>query len=388
MRNLEVSLRHGRPGRACPGITNAMPRRGFRKVTLPSRYIQGAGAIDDIGSFVSSYGKRPFVVSGRTAFNRAGPRMEASLSSAGTPLVGHDDGVKECTYARIDSAVEKTSEAGADLIIGCGGGKAVDTAKAVAERQSLPVITVPTQCATNADQMADAVIFTEDHQFIEDYYLSRAPALVLVDTEIVGFAPVEFLVQGMGDALASGFEKPAYASAMLARSSDTLASAATVEVNMRCFSTLMAHGVQAKEDSLNGVMSESLEAIIEAIKLMSGFGFGGGGCAAAHAIHNGLTSVPGVTRKHGEIVAFGTLSQMIMEGRPSQEVEPVMRWCRSVGLPTCLEELGDFDDSLLPAAAKKACDPSDTMANMPFEVTPEMVVSSIRRVDEMSKGLG
>ena len=364
-----------------------MPRNGFRKVIMPSKYVQGFGAIKDMGSFCPLYGSRPFVIAGRTAFSKIRLPLTASLEDAGTPLVGYDDGVKECTYAGIDSAAAESSRAEANLIIGCGGGKAVDTAKAVAERLALPVITVPTQCATNADQMADAVIFTEDHQFVEDLYLSRAPALVLVDTEIVGFAPVEFLVQGMGDALASGFEKPAYARAMLARGSDTLAAAASVEINKRCYSTLMAHGVKAKEDSLNGVMSESLEAIIEAIKLMSGFGFGGGGCAAAHAIHNGLTSIPGVARKHGEVVAFGTLSQMVLEKRSQKEIEHVMLWCRKIGLPTCLEELGDIDSSLLPAAARKACDPNDTMANMPFEVTLEMVVDSIRRVDKLSKAL-
>ena len=364
-----------------------MPRNGFRKAIMPSRYVQGAGAIDDLGSFASSLGKRPFAVAGRTAFSKVGQRLEASLAAAGTPLVGFDDGVKECTYAGIESAAAESSGVGADLIIGCGGGKAVDTAKAVAERLSIPVITVPTQCATNADQMADAVIFTEEHQFVEDYYLSRAPVLVLVDTEIVGFAPVEFLVQGMGDALASGFEKPAYARAMLSRGSEALAAAASVEVNMRCYSTLMAHGIRAKGDSLRGVMSESLEAIIEAIKLMSGFGFGGGGCAAAHAIHNGLISIPGVARKHGEIVAYGTLTQMVLEKRIPQEIERVMRWCMEIGLPTRLEELGDIDGSLLPTAARKACDPGDTMQNMPFEVTPEMVMDSIRRVDELSKAI-
>ncbi|UCE81374.1 MAG: glycerol dehydrogenase [Methanobacteriota archaeon] len=364
-----------------------MSRKGFRKVIMPSRYVQGAGAIDEIGSFVSKLGKRPFVVAGKTSFGKVGVRVEDSLDSAETPLVGFVNSVGECTYEGIDSAVKESSRARADVIIGCGGGKAVDTAKAVADKQGLPVVTVPTQCATNADQMADAVIFTADHQFVEDYYLSRAPALVLVDTEVVGFAPVEYLVQGMGDALASGFEKPAYASTMLKNESDSLATSAAVEVNLRCFSVLMAHGVQAKSDSQDGTMSDSLESIIEAIKLMSGFGFGGGGCAAAHAIHNGLISVPGVARKHGEIVAFGTLSQMMLERRSSLEVERVMRWCGTLGLPTCLDELGDLDRSRLREAAEKACDPEDTMQNMPFEVTPEMVLDAINMVDDVSRSL-
>ncbi|MDH3365782.1 MAG: glycerol dehydrogenase [Thermoplasmata archaeon] len=364
-----------------------MSRSGFRTVILPSRYVQGAGAIDDIGSFVATLGSKPFVVAGRTSFSEVGARIQASAEAAGSSLVGYVDSVRECTYGKIDGVITESAGVGADVIIGCGGGKAVDTAKAVADKQSLPVITVPTQCATNADQMADAVIFTEDHGFVEDYYLSRPPALVLVDTEVVGFAPIEYLVQGMGDALACGFEKPAYAAAMLADGSGSLAATAALEVNLKCFSTLMAHGVKAKMDSEGGVMSESLEAIIEAIKLMSGFGFGGGGCAAAHAVHNGLTIVPGALKKHGEIVAFGTIVQMILEKRPAEELERVVSWCKEIGLPTRTAELGDIDRSLLPEAAEKSCDPTDTMSNMPFVVTPEMVLEAMGRADDLSAEL-
>lgn len=360
-----------------------MPPKGFRKVVLPSRYVQGRGAIDSIGSYAAELGSRPLVVAGRRAFAAVGHRLNASLESAGVPVVGHDDSVTECTHAKIDAVRSKAEELGADIVIGSGGGKAVDTAKAAADKAGLPVITVPTQCATNADQMADAVIFTEDHQFVEDYYLTRAPALVLVDTEVVGLAPVEYLVQGMGDAVASGVEKPAYAAAMRARDADQLAATAALEINMKCYSTLMAHAVQAKRDSQRGEITEPLEAVIEAIKLMSGFGFGGGGCAAAHAIHNGLISIPGVVRKHGEIVAYGTLVQMALENRPDAEIERLMRWCEEIGLPTSLADLGDIDATALPAAADKACDPADTMSNMPFAVTPDMVLDAIGRVDSL-----
>ncbi len=364
-----------------------MPESGVRKVIFPAKYVQGAGQISQLGAYSKQYGERPFVIAGRTAFSKVKARIQASLLAAGTPMVGHDDSVSECTLAKINEIAARAEDLDADVIIGCGGGKAVDTAKAVSEKLHTPCISVPTQCATNADGMADSVIFDEDHRFVQDLYLSRAPVLVLVDTDIVGSAPVQYLVQGMGDALAAAFEKPAYAKTQRERKASELATESALEVNMKCFETLMRHGAQAKRDAEAGKITEAVEAVVEAIKLQSGFGFGGGGCAGAHAIHNGITAMKGVTRKHGEIVAYGVLVQMMLEKRPMAELERVVRWCKSIGLPTSLSDLGKLDKAELPIAAQKACDPSDSMSSMPFHVSPTMVIDAVESVDRLSASI-
>jgi glycerol dehydrogenase len=365
-----------------------MSESGARKMILPSKYVQGPGALGQLGVYVKQYGERPFAVGSRTGMSKVKARVQASLLSAGLSLAGSDDSVTECTKAKIAEVAAKAEQLDADVIIGCGGGKSVDTAKAVSEKLRVPVICVPTQCATNADQMADAVIFSEDHRFLEDLYLSPAPALVLVDTDVVARAPPKYLVQGMGDALACKFEKAAYAASQRAKHAQDQATSAALEVNNRCFETLMAHGLQAKRDVEQGKVTEAVESVVEAIKLQSGFGFGGGGCAAAHAVHNGLTIVPGLARTHGEIVAYGTLVQMVLEKRPMGEVERVMRWSRSLGLPVRLKDLGDLDTGRLGAAAEKACDPNDSMSAMPFPVTPQMVMDAMRDVDRLASEVG
>jgi len=75
---------------------------------------------------------------------------------------------------------------------------------------------------------------------------------------------------------------------------------------------------------------------------------------------------------------------MVLEKRPMGEIERVMRWCRELGLPVQLADLGDIDESLLPVAAEKACDPKDTMPNMPFPVTPSGVLEAMREVERVA----
>lgn len=82
------------------------------------------------------------------------------------------------------------------------------------------------------------------------------------------------------------------------------------------------------------VVTPALERIIEANTYLSGVGFESGGLAAAHAIHNGLTAIPDAHHYyHGEKVAFGTLTQLVLENAPVDEIETVAALCHSVGLP-------------------------------------------------------
>ena len=43
---------------------------------------------------------------------------------------------------------------------------------------------------------------------------------------------------------------------------------------------------------------------------------------------------------HGEKVAFGTLTQLVLENVPEEELEDIILWCIEVGLPVTLAELG------------------------------------------------
>ena len=43
---------------------------------------------------------------------------------------------------------------------------------------------------------------------------------------------------------------------------------------------------------------------------------------------------------HGEKVAYGTLCQLVLEKAPAEEFDQVFNFCKTVGLPTKLADLG------------------------------------------------
>lgn len=109
--------------------------------------------------------------------------------------------------------------------------------------------------------------------------------------------------------------------------------------------------------------------------------------ARTHSVHNGLTTLaPTHEFLHGEKVAFGLLVQLAVEGRPSSEFEDVVRFCRTVGLPTRLGDIGlrHVSDDDLAQVAQRTVAPGETAHHEPFEVTPQVIIDGIRAADSWS----
>ena len=171
----------------------------------PSKYIQGPGELDNLGTYTKAYGAKPLVIISAGGIRRFGDRVKASLSDAGlVPVFEEFNG--ECSQDEIDrlSALAKSSEA--DVVIGLGGGKIFDTAKAVANAVDAPVVIVPTIAATDAPCSALSVIYTPEGQFKEYQFFKHNPNLVLMDSAVIAKSPMRLTVSGMGDARATYFE--------------------------------------------------------------------------------------------------------------------------------------------------------------------------------------
>jgi glycerol dehydrogenase len=250
----------------------------------------------------------------------------------------------------------------------------------VAFRLGTPVVIVPTLASNDAPCSALSVLYSaEGHSTGAEFY-PNSPAFVVVDTDIIAAAPERYLVAGMGDAMATWYEarvcllNPTGVTVVGAR--PTLAACAIGEV---CAHTLFKEGCAAAAAVAERTVNDSLEAVVEANTLLSGLGFESGGLAVAHGVAQAYTALPKVEANylHGEMVAMGTLAQLVMESRPD-EAARVAEFFATVGLPVHLGQLSlDVGDA---SALDVVCEGTLSfpfIGNMPMRVTAEMVRSAI-----------
>ena len=151
-----------------------------------------------------------------------------------------------------------------------------------------------------------------------------------------------------------------------------------------CAKTLFSEGQSAAEAVAANQVTDSLENIVEANTLLSGLGFESGGLAVAHGIAQSYTAVPVVHDNylHGEMVAMGTLTQLVMESK--DEARQVAEFFARVGLPIHLGQLSlSLDDNSALDIVAAATMEFPFIGNMPLALTPETILASIIQAHEL-----
>ena len=355
----------------------------------PARYTQGPDATQSLGSEMLRIGLRgpATILAGRSAAVNLSDTWrdvlrEAEISYHVQPFGG------ECSHREIEKVKDAARQAGAAVIIGAGGGKVLDTARAVAADLELPVVNCPTVASSDAPCSALSVLYNDKGQVVDYRVYRRNPDLVLVDTTVIASAPPRLLVAGMGDALATLFEARTCVDGHVKNMRGGASTRSALALAELCHRTLLDDGPAALAATRNQAVTPALERLVEANTLLSGLGFESSGLAAAHSVHNGLTIADGThAYYHGEKVAFGTLVQLVLEGKSSETISETMDFCQSVGLPITLSEVGlaDADSSVLRAVAKRSTAKGETMHNEPFTVQPRMVYDAILAADELGR---
>jgi glycerol dehydrogenase len=355
----------------------------------PNRYIQGPELIGRLGGYIRSLrlGGSLLLIADKIAFPLVRRDLIAGLESEQLAYTV-ELFTGECSQEEIDrlsSSVERNS---CNCILGVGGGKALDTAKAVANRHSISLVIVPTIASNDSPCSSLSVLYNEKGILQKAVFYHRSPDLVLVDTRVISQAPVRFLVSGMGDALATRYEAEACAHSRSPNAFGGQVLSGSLHIAKIASQTILEYGVKAKLAVENKLLTPDVERVIEANILLSGLGFESAGVAAAHAIESGLSVSPRTHAcYHGERVAFGLLAQFVLESRSVEFLGRIIGFYRKVGLPFTLSNIGlaDCSKQELMEIAVKACMEGEPIHNMPFPVEPVSVCDALRMADALGR---
>lgn len=358
---------------------NARTSNSFLTLAVaPAKVIRGSQIFNQAASSISRLGNRPLIVSGNRTLNIAENYLE-SLKSEELNFVKASYS-PDCSESSLEILRDKAQAHEADVIIGIGGGKALDTAKLLAYQLEIPVVTIPTSAATCAAWTALSNVYSDDGAFLYDVALDNCPDLLILDYDLIQTAPQSTLVAGIGDAIAKWYE----ASVSSGHSEQTLIISAVQQARI-----LRDILLQKSVAALESPGSEVWREVVDATVLLAGVigGIGGAQCrtVAAHAVHNGLTHVCGRGSIHGEKVAYGILVQLRLEEMlqgnqlAATARQQLLKFYTEIGLPQKLDDLGLENITLkqLQKAAEFALQPNSDIHRLPFKVALEQLMAAM-----------
>jgi glycerol dehydrogenase-like iron-containing ADH family enzyme len=345
----------------------------------PAQVVRGEDILAQQSAAIAALGQRPLVVGGGHSLQRlAAGLAQLEQSSLAVQAAPYGTNCSEAALARLRSVAQGHQ---ADVVIGVGGGKALDTAKLLANQLHCPVVTIPTSGATCAAWTALSNVYSDQGAFLYDVALPRCPDLLILDYALVRTAPRRTLVAGIGDGLAKWYE----ASVSSGASEQTLIVAAVQQARV-----LRDILFQKTAAALRDWGGDEWREVVDATVLLAGVigGLGGAQCrtVAAHAVHNGLTQLPACHGAlHGEKVAYGILVQLRLEemgGKSSLATtarQQLIQFYRATGLPKSLIDLGLGEATLadLQRAAEFACRDGSDIHHLPFAVSADALLAAM-----------
>ncbi|MBP0000979.1 MAG: iron-containing alcohol dehydrogenase family protein [Cyanobacteria bacterium SID2] len=346
----------------------------------PAQTLRGDGILARAAAQIARLGQHPLLVTGDRTLDLVRSHIQPPLQQEQLAVAIARYG-SDCDEAGLDAMAADARSHEADVIVGVGGGKALDAAKLLADRCQLPVVTIPTSAATCAAWTALSNVYTPEGAFLYDVALPKCPDLLVLDYELIRTAPQRTLVAGIGDALAKWYE----ASVSSGNSDRTLIVAAVQQARVLRDLLLQKSALALAEPG-----GSTWREVVDATVLLAGVigGLGGAQCrtVAAHAVHNALTHLsPNRQTIHGEKVAFGILVQLRLEELVQQNQlaaaarQQLLKFYGEIGLPKTLAELGMERVSVLELhhAAQLACEADSDIHHLPFPVEPAQVAAAM-----------
>jgi alcohol dehydrogenase class IV len=200
-------------------------------VQWPGKIVFGVGQVNTLGAEATGLGRHVFLVTTRelSALGFA-DRLQRLLESEGLAVTRFEDVQPDPTCVAVDAAAELARSAGCDLVLGLGGGSAIDFAKGVAvaathpgpvwdyvtytgadakpvTAATWPVIAIPTTAGTGSE-VTQGIVLENPERHMKAALLSVTvyPRLAIVDPELTYTMPLKVTAMTGFDALTHGIE--------------------------------------------------------------------------------------------------------------------------------------------------------------------------------------
>lgn len=350
-------------------------------------YSIGPKVYGKIYEICNPYGKKAVCIGGKKALQAAKEGIAATVQNTELEITGWLWYGGEASYENVAALKEAKEVKEADMIFAVGGGKALDTGKALAEQLKMPVFTFPTIASNCASTTSVAIMYEMSGVFKEPYFTEKPPVHAFIQTEILSQAPKKYMWAGMGDTYAKFYE------ASVSSRNDELPHYLELGVNVSqmCVTPILKYGEAALQDNEAKKVSKELEQVVLAIVVSTGIAsnlltkehtvhYNSG---LAHAVFYSLTAFRQIEERHlhGEVVGYGVLILLLCDGQ-EEEFEKVYKFHKRTGLPTRLSQIeitkAEFE-SILTNITKRS-----DIAHYPYVVTQEMLRKAYQKLEMLN----
>ncbi len=351
----------------------------------PHRYVKVRGGFSRLSELLTPFGSDLFLFYDPLIRRRLGDEMMSTFRSSGY-RVREGCLQRECCEKEGSAFVATLKTDPPDVVIGVGGGKALDLAKWIAWRLGVSCVALPTSAATCAATTPVSVMYTPDGRYRETI-MTAPPGLTLVDPSIHLTQPPRLLAAGMADAMAKWLEARGKRKIHHKR----ILPASALSLARLGYEFLTRQGTRGIEDLTKGNWTPSLSEVIDINLFLTGLISTLGGEAvrvsAAHAFQDAFCDL-GTQRDilHGEWVAFGLIIQLVLEKTPDSLIRRHLILFRRWGMPLGLETLGlRRDDGVIEEGVQRMMAPESPLHNLMVPVRAEEVRAAIDTADRLTR---
>ena len=312
-------------------------------IRLPRSVVVGHGVLGETVAVLEDLhlDGRPVVVTSPTPKRVAGDRVVEALAEAGRDPITVT--VESASFDAVEEVIEAGSAAEAGVLVGVGGGKAIDIAKMASDDLRVGFVSIPTAASHDGIVSNRGSVPDGDTRHS---VAAEAPLAVIADTEILADAPWELTTAGCADIISN------YTAVMDWRLAHRLKNVEYSEY-AAALSEMTAEILVDNADAIRPGLEESAwivtKALVSSGVAMSIAGSSRPASGAEHLFSHQLDRLAPGAALHGHQVGVGAIVTAYLHGGEKGSWRDIRAALDSIDAPTTAAGLGIDDETVIEA---------------------------------------